>query len=115
MIISLVAKHTGGSTIQLGTRASELVPVPWEAGLPPYGTTSAHSTRAFIKSQKNKNQPSQQNHCHHLFLHRMVLRLATDDSRTSARLSMKFGATLKSCRHLLETAKGMNIKVIGLR
>ncbi|XP_053124382.1 antizyme inhibitor 2 isoform X2 [Hemicordylus capensis] len=45
---------------------------------------------------------------------RMILRLATDDSRSSARLSMKFGATLKSCRHLLETAKDMNVEVVGI-
>ncbi|XP_074073853.1 antizyme inhibitor 2 [Macrotis lagotis] len=45
---------------------------------------------------------------------RMVLRIATDDSCSPARLSMKLGATLKSCRHLLETAKKMNMEVVGV-
>lgn len=45
---------------------------------------------------------------------RMLLCLATDDSKSSARLSIKFGATLKSCRHLLETAKNMNVDVVGI-
>ncbi|XP_019403088.1 PREDICTED: antizyme inhibitor 2 isoform X1 [Crocodylus porosus] len=45
---------------------------------------------------------------------RMVLRIATDDSRSSARLSVKFGATLNSCRHLLETAKEMNVEIVGI-
>ncbi|KAJ6654332.1 hypothetical protein lerEdw1_007254 [Lerista edwardsae] len=45
---------------------------------------------------------------------RMILHLATDDSKSSARLSMKFGATLKSCRHLLETAKDMKVEVVGI-
>ncbi|XP_061453136.1 antizyme inhibitor 2 [Rhineura floridana] len=45
---------------------------------------------------------------------RMILCLATDDSRSSTCLSMKFGATLKICRHLLETAKEMNVEVVGI-
>ncbi|XP_066494525.1 antizyme inhibitor 2 [Tiliqua scincoides] len=45
---------------------------------------------------------------------RMILCLATDDSKSSARLSIKFGATLKSCRHLLEMAKDMNVEVVGI-
>uniref|UniRef100_A0A8D2J7P7 Antizyme inhibitor 2 n=1 Tax=Varanus komodoensis TaxID=61221 RepID=A0A8D2J7P7_VARKO len=45
---------------------------------------------------------------------RMILCLAADDSRSSSRLSMKFGATLKTCRHLLETAKEMNVEVVGI-
>ncbi|XP_069478540.1 antizyme inhibitor 2-like [Ambystoma mexicanum] len=45
---------------------------------------------------------------------RMVLRIHTDDSQSSARLSVKFGAPLKSCRHLLEMAKALNVEVIGV-
>uniref|UniRef100_A0A674JN98 Antizyme inhibitor 2 n=1 Tax=Terrapene triunguis TaxID=2587831 RepID=A0A674JN98_9SAUR len=45
---------------------------------------------------------------------RMVLCIATDNPRSSARLSVKFGATLKSCRHLLETAKEMNVEIVGI-
>lgn len=47
--------------------------------------------------------------------HRMILCLATDDSRSSTCMSMKYGATLKVCRHLLETAKEMNVEVVGIR
>uniref|UniRef100_A0A8C3SX30 Antizyme inhibitor 2 n=1 Tax=Chelydra serpentina TaxID=8475 RepID=A0A8C3SX30_CHESE len=45
---------------------------------------------------------------------RMVLCIATDNPRSSARLSVKFGATLKSCRRLLETAKEMNVEIVGI-
>uniref|UniRef100_A0A8C4WEH4 Antizyme inhibitor 2 n=1 Tax=Gopherus evgoodei TaxID=1825980 RepID=A0A8C4WEH4_9SAUR len=45
---------------------------------------------------------------------RMVLCIATDNPRSSAFLSVKFGATLKSCRHLLETAKEMNVEIVGI-
>ncbi|XP_070805341.1 antizyme inhibitor 2 isoform X1 [Pituophis catenifer annectens] len=45
---------------------------------------------------------------------RMILQLATDDSRCANHLSVKFGATLKTCRHLLEIAKQMNIEVVGI-
>ncbi|KAM3933755.1 antizyme inhibitor 2 [Leptodactylus fuscus] len=45
---------------------------------------------------------------------KMVLRIATDDSKSSGRLSVKFGAPLKSCRHLLEMAKNLNVDVIGV-
>ncbi|XP_015273244.1 PREDICTED: antizyme inhibitor 2 isoform X1 [Gekko japonicus] len=45
---------------------------------------------------------------------RMILSLATDESRSSGHPTMRFGATLKSCRHLLETAKDMNVEVVGV-
>ncbi|KAG8451608.1 hypothetical protein GDO86_003704 [Hymenochirus boettgeri] len=45
---------------------------------------------------------------------RMVLRIATDDSKSSARLSMKFGAPLKSCKRLLEMASNLHLDVIGV-
>ncbi|XP_025037674.2 antizyme inhibitor 2 isoform X1 [Pelodiscus sinensis] len=45
---------------------------------------------------------------------RMVLCIATDSSRPSASLSVKFGAPLKSCRRLLEMAKEMNVEIVGV-
>ncbi|XP_078536884.1 antizyme inhibitor 2-like [Lissotriton helveticus] len=45
---------------------------------------------------------------------RMVLRITTDDSKASGRLSVKFGAPLKACRHLLEVAKSLNVEVVGV-
>lgn len=45
---------------------------------------------------------------------KLVLRIATDDSKAVCRLSVKFGATLKTSRLLLERAKELNINVIGV-
>lgn len=45
---------------------------------------------------------------------RLVLRIATDDSKAVCRLSVKFGATLKACRGLLERAKELGLDVIGV-
>lgn len=45
---------------------------------------------------------------------KLVLRIATDDSKAVCRLSVKFGATLKTSRLLLERAKELNIDVIGV-
>uniref|UniRef100_A0A8D2E1H0 Ornithine decarboxylase n=1 Tax=Sciurus vulgaris TaxID=55149 RepID=A0A8D2E1H0_SCIVU len=45
---------------------------------------------------------------------KFVLRIATDDSKAVCRLSVKFGATLKTSRLLLERAKELNIDVIGV-
>lgn len=39
----------------------------------------------------------------------------TADSIPSAHPSMAFGTTLKSCRHLLETAKEQAVEVVGIR
>ncbi|NXA03690.1 AZIN2 inhibitor, partial [Sapayoa aenigma] len=44
---------------------------------------------------------------------RMLLGI-TADSSPSAHLSMTFGTTLKSCRHLLETAKEQAVEVVGI-
>lgn len=46
---------------------------------------------------------------------RMVLCIATNDSYSLSRLSLKFGASLKSCRHLLQNAKESHIDVVGVR
>ncbi|NXC22569.1 AZIN2 inhibitor, partial [Corythaeola cristata] len=45
---------------------------------------------------------------------RMLLGIAADSS-PSAHPSMTFGTTLKSCRHLLETAKEQAVEVVGIR
>ncbi|XP_064412449.1 ornithine decarboxylase isoform X2 [Latimeria chalumnae] len=45
---------------------------------------------------------------------KLVLRIATDDSKAVCRLSVKFGATLKTSRTLLERAKDLNIDIIGV-
>ncbi|XP_077006532.1 antizyme inhibitor 2 isoform X2 [Tamandua tetradactyla] len=45
---------------------------------------------------------------------KMVLCLATDDSHSLSHLSLKFGASLKSCRHLLENAKKSHVEVVGV-
>uniref|UniRef100_A0A672RAR2 ornithine decarboxylase n=1 Tax=Sinocyclocheilus grahami TaxID=75366 RepID=A0A672RAR2_SINGR len=45
---------------------------------------------------------------------KLVLRIATDDSKAVCRLSVKFGATLKCSRLLLERAKELGLDVIGV-
>ncbi|XP_068136404.1 ornithine decarboxylase [Hyperolius riggenbachi] len=45
---------------------------------------------------------------------KLVLRIATDDSKAVCRLSVKFGATLKTSRLLLERAKELNVEIIGV-
>eukprot|EP00071_Canis_lupus_P027685 XP_022261242.1 antizyme inhibitor 2 isoform X2 [Canis lupus familiaris] len=45
---------------------------------------------------------------------KMVLCIATDDSHSLSHLSFKFGASLKSCRHLLENAKRSHVEVVGV-
>ncbi|XP_071076973.1 antizyme inhibitor 2 isoform X2 [Desmodus rotundus] len=45
---------------------------------------------------------------------KMVLCIATDDSKSLSQLSLKFGALLKSCRHLLQNAKKSHVEVVGV-
>ncbi|XP_006626107.1 ornithine decarboxylase [Lepisosteus oculatus] len=45
---------------------------------------------------------------------KLVLRIATDDSKAVCRLSVKFGATLKTSRLLLERAKELGVDIIGV-
>ncbi|XP_046873765.1 ornithine decarboxylase [Hypomesus transpacificus] len=45
---------------------------------------------------------------------KLVLRIATDDSKAVCRLSVKFGATLKASRGLLERAQELGLDVIGV-
>uniref|UniRef100_A0A3B5KML7 ornithine decarboxylase n=2 Tax=Takifugu rubripes TaxID=31033 RepID=A0A3B5KML7_TAKRU len=45
---------------------------------------------------------------------KLVLRIATDDSKAVCRLSVKFGVPVKACRGLLERAKKLGLDVIGV-
>ncbi|KAM5322229.1 antizyme inhibitor 2 isoform 2-T2 [Glossophaga mutica] len=45
---------------------------------------------------------------------KMVLCIATNDSHSLSHLSLKFGALLKSCRHLLQNAKKSHVEVVGV-
>ncbi|XP_061099861.1 ornithine decarboxylase-like [Conger conger] len=45
---------------------------------------------------------------------KLVLRIATDDSKAVCRLSVKFGATLKTSRLLLERARELGLDVVGV-
>ena len=44
----------------------------------------------------------------------LYLRILTDDSDSLCRLSMKFGASLESARQLLELARELELKVVGV-
>lgn len=46
---------------------------------------------------------------------RLVLRITTDDSKAVCRLSVKFGATLKTSRLLLERARELDLAIVGVR
>ncbi|XP_075123011.1 ornithine decarboxylase [Leptodactylus fuscus] len=45
---------------------------------------------------------------------KLVLRIATGDSRAVCLPTVKFGASLKACRTLLERAKELNMEIIGV-
>ncbi|XP_036301160.1 antizyme inhibitor 2 isoform X2 [Pipistrellus kuhlii] len=45
---------------------------------------------------------------------KMLLCIATDDSHSQSCLSLKFGALLNSCRHLLQNAKKSHVEVVGV-
>ncbi|XP_061424903.1 antizyme inhibitor 2-like [Lethenteron reissneri] len=45
---------------------------------------------------------------------RLVLRIATDDSKSMYKLSRKFGASVESSHQLLETAQGLGLLVVGV-
>jgi len=45
---------------------------------------------------------------------KLVLRIATDDSKAVCRLSVKFGATIRASRGLLERARELGLDVIGV-
>ncbi|XP_070260774.1 antizyme inhibitor 2 isoform X2 [Myotis yumanensis] len=45
---------------------------------------------------------------------KLLLCIATDDSHSQSCLSLKFGALLDSCRHLLQNAKKSHVEVVGV-
>jgi ornithine decarboxylase len=45
---------------------------------------------------------------------KMVLRILTDDSKSLCRFGVKFGASLSLIPHLLNTARGLDLDVIGI-
>lgn len=50
-----------------------------------------------------------------LFSYRLLLRIQTDDSASVCRFSMKYGAHPDTCQFLLDTAKLLELDVIGIR
>ncbi|KAM6171738.1 antizyme inhibitor 1 isoform 1-T2 [Erethizon dorsatum] len=46
---------------------------------------------------------------------KVLLHLATEDDSGGEEGSMKFGSTLKNCRHLLECAKELDVQIIGVK
>ncbi|NP_001278568.1 antizyme inhibitor 1 [Chinchilla lanigera] len=46
---------------------------------------------------------------------KVLLHLATEDDSGGEEGSMKFGSTLKNCRHLLECAKEFDVQIIGVK
>lgn len=46
---------------------------------------------------------------------KLLLHLATEDVSEDGEMSMKFGATLKSCMHLLEFSKELGVNVVGVK
>lgn len=46
---------------------------------------------------------------------RVLLHIATEDDIGGEDRNMKFGTTLKNCRHLLECAKELDVQIIGVK
>ena len=46
---------------------------------------------------------------------KVLLHIATEDSIGGGEGNMKFGTTLKNCRHLLECAKELDVQIIGVK
>ncbi|XP_043921877.1 antizyme inhibitor 1-like [Protopterus annectens] len=46
---------------------------------------------------------------------KLLLHIATEDVSEVGEMSMKFGATLKSCMHLLECSKELGVQVVGVK
>lgn len=46
---------------------------------------------------------------------RVLLHIATEDNIGGEEGNMKFGTTLKNCRHLLECAKELDVQIIGVK
>ena len=45
----------------------------------------------------------------------LVVRIRADDPKAVCNLGCKFGATVSEACHLLDTAKGMSLNVVGVR
>ncbi|XP_038600602.1 antizyme inhibitor 1 isoform X1 [Tachyglossus aculeatus] len=46
---------------------------------------------------------------------KLLLHIATEDISGDEEMSMKFGTTLKNCRHLLECAKELQVQIVGVK
>ncbi|XP_036292554.1 antizyme inhibitor 1 isoform X3 [Pipistrellus kuhlii] len=46
---------------------------------------------------------------------KVLLHIATEDNTGNEEGNMKFGATLKNCRHILECAKELDVQIIGVK
>uniref|UniRef100_A0A0B8RV28 Antizyme inhibitor 1 n=1 Tax=Philothamnus irregularis TaxID=1899461 RepID=A0A0B8RV28_9SAUR len=46
---------------------------------------------------------------------KLLLHIATEDINGDEEMTMKFGTTLKNCRHLMECAKELNVQIVGVK
>ncbi|XP_061460677.1 antizyme inhibitor 1 isoform X2 [Rhineura floridana] len=46
---------------------------------------------------------------------KLLLHIATEDINGDEEMNMKFGTTLKNCRHLMECAKELNVQIVGVK
>ncbi|XP_066479161.1 antizyme inhibitor 1 [Tiliqua scincoides] len=46
---------------------------------------------------------------------KLLLHIATEDINGDEEMSMKFGTTLKNCRHLMECAKELDVQIVGVK
>ncbi|NXB32807.1 AZIN1 inhibitor, partial [Eulacestoma nigropectus] len=46
---------------------------------------------------------------------KLLLHIATEDITAGEEMNMKFGTTLKNCRHLMECAKELGVQIVGVK
>ncbi|XP_053914970.1 antizyme inhibitor 1 isoform X2 [Cuculus canorus] len=46
---------------------------------------------------------------------KLLLHIATEDITADEEMNMKFGTTLKNCRHLMECAKELGVQIVGVK
>lgn len=46
---------------------------------------------------------------------KLLLHIATEDINGDEEMNMKFGTTLKNCRHLMECAKELDVQIVGVK
>uniref|UniRef100_A0A6B2F8S3 Antizyme inhibitor 1 n=1 Tax=Bothriechis nubestris TaxID=1766655 RepID=A0A6B2F8S3_9SAUR len=46
---------------------------------------------------------------------KLLLHIATEDINGDEEMTLKFGTTLKNCRHLMECAKELNVQIVGVK